>query len=106
QRLASRHRTPRTTFPPARSTRATTVLVVDDFGNAITNVPGDLLRGRDGVRVNGEPVPVVDTFADVAPGDRLVTVGSHGYAECDVNDGRGDEAFGLAPGDAVAFGFA
>ena len=87
------------------------VLVVDDFGNAITNVPGSFVRGRDPdddrrsdhVRVNGEPVPVAETFASVPRGDRLVTVGSHGYLECDVNGGRGDEAFGLSPGDAVRF---
>jgi len=76
------------------------VLAVDDFGNVITSVPGDLLP--DGpVTVNGERVPVARTFAAVDPGDRLVTVGSHGHAECDVSDGRGDEAFGLAPGDRV-----
>jgi hypothetical protein len=77
------------------------VLVVDDFGNVVTNVPGDAVAGRDSVRVNGESVPVGETFAAVAPGERLVTVGSHGYVECDVNRGRGDEAFGLEPGDAV-----
>ena len=77
------------------------VLVVDDFGNAVTNVPGEFLAGADHVRVNGERVPVGETFASVPAGERLVTVGSHGYAECDVNRGRGDEAFGLTPGDAV-----
>ncbi|WP_129114818.1 SAM hydrolase/SAM-dependent halogenase family protein [Halegenticoccus tardaugens] len=77
------------------------VLVVDDFGNAITNVPGEVVRGRDAVVVNGERVPVGESFASVDAGERLVTVGSHGSVECDVNRGRGDEAFGLAPGDAV-----
>jgi S-adenosylmethionine hydrolase len=77
------------------------VLAVDDFGNVITNVPGDVLADRERVRVNGESVAVGETFAAVAPGERLVTVGSHGYVECDVNDGRGDEAFGLRPGDDV-----
>jgi hypothetical protein len=77
------------------------VLVVDDFGNVVTNLPGDVVADRERVRVNGESVPVGETFAAVAPGERLVTVGSHGFVECDVNRGRGDEAFGLAPGDAV-----
>jgi S-adenosylmethionine hydrolase len=77
------------------------VLAVDDFGNAITNVPGDVLDGRGTVRVNGERVPVGETFAAVAPGEPLVTVGSHGYVECDVNGGRGEEWFGLGVGDAV-----
>jgi S-adenosylmethionine hydrolase len=79
------------------------VLAIDRFGNVITNVPGDLVRGRDWIRVDGDLTPVAETFGAVDPGERLVTVGSHGYAECDVNDGRGDGAFDLRPGDAVRF---
>jgi len=77
------------------------VLVVDDFGNAVTNVPGGFLADADAVTVNGERVPAGETFAAVPEGTQLVTVGSHGNVECDVNRGRGDEAFGLAPGDEV-----
>ncbi|ELY70894.1 SAM hydrolase/SAM-dependent halogenase family protein [Natrinema versiforme] len=77
------------------------VLVVDDFGNAITNVPGSYLDGRERVAANGDPVPVGETFAAVPVGERLATVGSHGYVELDVNRGRGDDAFGLEPGDRV-----
>ncbi|WP_096393162.1 S-adenosyl-l-methionine hydroxide adenosyltransferase family protein [Halorubrum trapanicum] len=79
------------------------VLAIDRFGNVITNVPGELIRGRDWIRVNGDLTPVAETFGAVEPGERLVTVGSHGYAECDVNDGRGDGAFDLRPGDSVRF---
>ena len=77
------------------------VLVVDGFGNAITNVPGELLDGRSSVAVNGESAPVARAYAAVDPGDRLVTVGSHGNVELAVNRGRGDEAFGVAVGDEV-----
>ena len=88
------------------------VLVVDDFGNVITNVPGEVLDAAMGtkgprdatsatVEVNGESVPARRTFAGVEPGQRLVTVGSHGNVELDVNRGRGDEAFGVGPGEAV-----
>ncbi len=81
------------------------VLVVDGFGNAITNVPGELVRDRDRVSVDDESVRVVETFASVPPGTRLVTVGSHGYVECDVNEGRGADAFDLAPGDRIRISF-
>jgi len=77
------------------------VLVVDDFGNVITNVPGDVVAGIERATVDDKSVPVVETFAAVSPGDRLLTVGSHGYVECDVNQGRGDERFGLGVGDPV-----
>jgi len=87
------------------------VLVVDDFGNAITNVPGAFLDGHVGETIAVETaagvreVPVVETFADVDKHDPLVTVGSHGFVECDANQGRGDEAFDLAPGRAVTLSF-
>jgi S-adenosylmethionine hydrolase len=77
------------------------VLVVDDFGNTISNVPGDVLEGRDEVTVNGETAPIAPAYAHVDVGQRLVTVGSHGHVEFAVNRGRGDEAFGLEPGDDV-----
>ncbi|MFD1586890.1 S-adenosyl-l-methionine hydroxide adenosyltransferase family protein [Halorientalis brevis] len=79
------------------------VLVVDGFGNAITNVPGNALTDHFGTRVtvNDESVPARRTYAAVDPGDRLATVGSHGNVELAVNQGRGDEAFGLAAGDEV-----
>jgi S-adenosylmethionine hydrolase len=79
------------------------VLVVDGFGNAITNIPGRVVRERRGtdITVNGERVPVCDTYARRDPGERLVTVGSHGNVELAVNRGRGDELFGVDDGDPV-----
>jgi S-adenosylmethionine hydrolase len=79
------------------------VLVVDDFGNVVTNVPGEALADRvgDHIEVNGTEAPVVPAYAERDRGERLVTVGSHGNVEFAVNQGRGDEAFNLAPGDSV-----
>lgn len=79
------------------------VLVVDGFGNAITNIPGTVLDGRFGasVEVNGERVPVERSYAALDPNSRLVTVGSHGNVELATNRGRGDDAFGVDTGDAV-----
>ena len=81
------------------------VLVVDSFGNVITNVPGDVLAGHEMVRVNGESVPVVRSYAHVEVGAAVATVGSHGNVELAVNQGRGDEAFGLAVDDGVGLSF-
>ena len=94
-------RLPEPTVTDGRATGE--VLVVDGFGNAITNVPGDVLDGRYGetVRVNGERAPVEPTYAAVAAGQRLVTVGSHENVELAVNRGRGEAAFGVAVGDAL-----
>ncbi|MFP9192002.1 SAM hydrolase/SAM-dependent halogenase family protein [Natronosalvus vescus] len=77
------------------------VLVVDDFGNLITNVPGTVLEDVTEIVANGDRIPVGDAFATVHPGERVALVGSHGNVELDVNDGRGDDAFGLEAGDDV-----
>jgi hypothetical protein len=77
------------------------VLVVDGFGNAITNVSGDVLDGRESIRVNDNPVPVARAFGGVPEGQWLATVGSHGNVELAVNHGRGDDAFGVDSGSPV-----
>ena len=96
--------------PEVREDGATgEVLVVDDFGNVVTNVPGkvlvnhdgDILEGREQVAVDGQEIPVERSYAHVPVGQWLATIGSHENVEFAVNQGRGDEAFGLAPGDEV-----
>ena len=77
------------------------ILVVDGFGNVITNLPGEILDGYGEITVNGERVPVGDSYAAVETGAAIVTVGSHGNVELAVNQGRGDDAFGLRVGDSV-----
>jgi S-adenosylmethionine hydrolase len=79
------------------------VLVVDGFGNVVTNVPGAVLEGRYGgpVVVNDAAATAVRAYAEADPGTRVVTVGSHGNVELAVNRGRGDRAFGVEPGDPV-----
>ncbi|MFB6149343.1 MAG: S-adenosyl-l-methionine hydroxide adenosyltransferase family protein [Halobacteriales archaeon] len=83
------------------STATGEVLVVDDFGNVITNIPGSVLDELETIHINGSRAPVADSYAAVDPGHHLVTVGSHGNLECAVNQGRGDEAFDLEVGDRV-----
>lgn len=85
-----------------RSVEAT-ILVVDDFGNAVTNVPGEFIADAMGetVSVDGEQVPVRRTYAALDPGSRLVTVGSHGNVELAVNRGRGADAFGVSVDETV-----
>ena len=77
------------------------VLVVDEFGNAVTNVDGEVLEGRDEVTVDGERVPAVQSYAHVEPGTPVATVGSHGNVELAINQGRGDEAFDVGVGSRV-----
>jgi S-adenosylmethionine hydrolase len=94
-------------FPTARiedDSATGEVLVVDGFGNVVTNIPGSVLAGHfgDAVAIDGDSVPVRRAYATLDPGRRLVTVGSHGNVELAVNQGRGDEAFGVGGGDTVS----
>jgi S-adenosylmethionine hydrolase len=76
--------------------------LTESGGNVITNVPGRVLDGLDSVTVGGETVTVRDAYAELDPGERLVTVGSHGNVELAVNRGRGDDAFDVSRGDRIA----
>lgn len=81
------------------------IVVLDSFGNAITNVPGSFVQNDFGaeITVNGEPVSVERTYGAVDSGDRLVTVGSHGNVELAVRDGRGAAGFDVDVESAVRF---
>jgi S-adenosylmethionine hydrolase len=78
-------------------------LTIDAFGNVITNIPGAVLDGRygDHLQVNGISASVRRSYAAVDPGHRVVTVGSHGSVELSVNQGRGDDTFGVDVGKRV-----
>ncbi|MFC7134106.1 MULTISPECIES: SAM hydrolase/SAM-dependent halogenase family protein [Salinibaculum] len=78
-------------------------LAVDSFGNVITNIPGTVLADHlgDHVKVNGVWASTRQAYDDVDPGHRVVTVGSHGNVELAVNQGRGDETFGVRAGGRV-----
>jgi S-adenosylmethionine hydrolase len=79
------------------------VLAVDGFGNVITNIPGSVLGERfgDHVKVNGVWASARRAYDAVETGHRVVTVGSHGNVELAVNQGRGDETFGVHAGERV-----
>ena len=80
-----------------------TALAVDGFGNVITNVPGTAIADRfgDHVKANGVWAGAHRTYADVDEGHRVITVGSHGNVELAVNQGRGDETFGITAGGRI-----
>ena len=78
------------------------VLLVDHFGNLVTNIgfallaqvggPGGAVRVRIGAAfIDG----LVETFADVAPGRALAYIGSGGNLEIAVNEGSAAEALRL-----------
>jgi S-adenosylmethionine hydrolase len=63
-------------------------IYVDSFGNLITNIPGDLLKGYSKVQL-GEFIidSVAKTYQDVEKGKLLAIIGSSGFLEISVNQG-------------------
>ncbi len=93
---------------PAGATLAASVAWADRFGNCVTNLPAATLAAFTGgahatVRLpGGRSIPIVRTYADVAPGEAAALVGSGGRLEIAVRDGSARETLGLSRGDRVA----
>jgi S-adenosylmethionine hydrolase len=82
------------------------VLFVDSFGNVVTNIGGDVIRGlcRLGrpLDVNGVEMPFVHTYCEAGKRSLLVLVGSHGMAEIACNGDSAATLMGLIGGDHVS----
>jgi S-adenosylmethionine hydrolase len=81
-----------------------TILHLDHFGNATTNLPAALLDGVEiaDIRAAGRRLgPPRRTYSDVRPGEPLALIGSSGLLEIAVREGSAAAALGLAVGDRV-----
>jgi len=79
------------------------VVVVDRFGNLLTNLSSGALPagGARRVGVLGHDLAVVATFADVPPGALAALVGSFGQLEVFVRDGSAAAVLGAQRGTPV-----
>ncbi len=82
-----------------------TVVYLDRFGNAVTDLGGDEVLARidygEEVVVDGRPLPFERTYAAVERGEPLALVGSHGNFEIAAREESGADALGLSSGDDV-----
>ena len=76
------------------------VIVIDRFGNAVTNCLG--LRGGT-IEVAGAALPLRRTYGDVPAGGAIALVGSSGLIEVAVRGGSAARELGLARGAKVIF---
>lgn len=61
---------------------------IDRFGNVITNLPGDYVRGKEwSVLLGKRSIPGCRTYGDVPLGSPLAIIGSHGWVEIAINGG-------------------
>ena len=79
------------------------IMHVDRFGNLITNVPARLLTADEVIiRVAGRTASgLLPAYAEVANGELLALVGSHGYVEVAVRNGSAAQVTGLGRGAVV-----
>lgn len=87
------------------------VLVLDAFGNAVTNIPESVARrfraaGTVNLEVAGvrHLLPFKRTYGEVPEGRALVLVGSSGFVEIAVNRGSAGDRFHLRPGQGLRLG--
>jgi hypothetical protein len=82
------------------------VIHVDTFGNLITNLPAErwpLVVAAGGLRVGEYDVTaIVRAYGDAAPGTPVVLVGSQGFIEAAVVEGRADARLGAGLGTRAA----
>lgn len=74
------------------------VIAIDRFGNAITNLSG-MYTGT--IVLRGRELPVVRTYAELAPGQLGAVTGSSGLIEITVREGRAADTVPLARGGRV-----
>lgn len=77
------------------------VMVIDRFGNAVTNLPGEWLAPGARVEVGELVLEVRRTYADVEPGEPVALVNSDGLVEIAVRGGAAAERLGMRRGEAV-----
>ncbi len=91
------HRTPEPIRRPDGSIEGE-VIVVDRFGNAVTNLIGR--RGGE-LEIGPTRVALHGTYAEGASGETIGVVGSTGFIEIAVRDGNAATSLGLSRGSRV-----
>jgi len=89
------------------------IVWIDHFGNCVTNIPGEDLEAfaagqthRLRAVLDGREVgPVVQFFAEVAPGGGGAVIGSTGHLELFINQGHLARKWGVGTGASVIVDF-
>jgi S-adenosyl-L-methionine hydrolase (adenosine-forming) len=90
-------------FPAERSDNVGRIVYIDHFGNAMTNIPGEALMGKNrSVRVRRKWLVIKKTYGDAAPGEALALIGSGGFVEIAVRNGSAAKKLSLRVGDRIS----
>jgi S-adenosylmethionine hydrolase len=78
------------------------VQYIDRFGNVATTIPGSAVESGNWTLTVGEiTLPGGQTYGEVAAGEGLALVGSHGFVEIAVNQGSAQQQFEISVGDRI-----
>ncbi len=80
------------------------VIHVDRFGNLITNVDSEMLRGIEGCAVQISDLSldhVSNTYGDVTRGEPLALIGGSGLLEIAINCGSAADRFGVGRSERI-----
>jgi S-adenosylmethionine hydrolase len=84
------------------------IVYVDDFGNIITNIPGEKILDEielgTALSVSGRQMPFMKTYSDVPKLGIVALIGSHGFFEISVNQGSASRLLHLANGNSIRIG--
>ena len=89
--------------PATPPLRQATILHIDHFGNATTNVPAEALAPSPpkAVQIRNKKIPFAHTYADVPEGKPLALVGSSGLLEIAIRNGHAANTLKLSIGDRI-----
>lgn len=77
------------------------VVLIDRFGNAVTDVPGEWLTPGARVELGSMRLSVRRTYADVPSGEAVAVINSDNLLEIAVRDGRAADRLGIELGDTI-----
>jgi S-adenosyl-L-methionine hydrolase (adenosine-forming) len=85
------------------------VIFIDDFGNLITNIRGEMIRARPEVLVVGKRAlrqfHWVKNYAEASPGELVALISSEGWLEIAIVQGHAARKLGARVGTLVSVGF-
>jgi S-adenosylmethionine hydrolase len=78
------------------------VIYVDRFGNLVTNIPDYLSKPGSKIYVGKNIIKSISgSYSDVPKGELLAVIGSSGFLEISVNQGRASDVIGVEKGTVV-----
>jgi S-adenosylmethionine hydrolase len=77
------------------------ILIIDRFGNAVTNLLPKHIASCRSVSCKGRRLPLRNHYAKARPTEPLALIGSSGWLELSIRNGNFSRAFQARPGDQV-----